>query len=35
MLGETLVAGPAINYEQIARQVCKEVGYDNDDKGLD
>jgi S-adenosylmethionine synthetase len=34
-LGETLVAGPAINYEQIARQVCKQVGYDNDDKGLD
>lgn len=35
MLGETLVAGPAINYEQIARSVCKQVGYDSDDKGLD
>jgi S-adenosylmethionine synthetase len=35
MLGETLVAGPAVNYEQIAREVCKKVGYDDEDKGLD
>ena len=24
-----------INYEQIARQVCQEVGYDDENKGLD
>ena len=35
LLGETLVAGPAINYEQIAREVCKQVGYDDENKGLD
>jgi S-adenosylmethionine synthetase len=34
-LGETLVSGPAINYEQIAREVCKQVGYDDEKKGLD
>jgi S-adenosylmethionine synthetase len=35
VLGETTVAGPRVNYEQIARQICAEVGYDNDHKGLD
>lgn len=35
MLGETSVNGPALNYEQIAREVCKEVGYDEEAKGLD
>ena len=35
MLGETLVNGPRVNYEQIAREVCKQVGYDDDAKGLD
>ena len=35
LLGETLVDGPAINFEQIARDVCRQVGYDEEDKGLD
>lgn len=35
MLGETHITGPRINFEQIARDVCKEVGYDDDNKGLD
>jgi S-adenosylmethionine synthetase len=35
LLGETLVGGLPINYEQIAREVCKQVGYDDDEKGLD
>lgn len=30
-----MVGGHAINYEQIARQVAKQVGYDEEDKGLD
>jgi S-adenosylmethionine synthetase len=34
-LGETSVNGPRVNYEQIAREVCKQVGYDDDAKGLD
>lgn len=24
-----------MNYEQIAREVCKQVGYDDESKGLD
>jgi len=35
LLGETLVDGPAINYEQIARDVARQVGYDDENKGLD
>jgi S-adenosylmethionine synthetase len=35
LLGETLVSGASINYEQIAREVCKQVGYDDEGKGLD
>jgi len=35
LLGEILVKGQPIDYESIARGVCKEVGYDNDEKGLD
>jgi S-adenosylmethionine synthetase len=35
LLGETTKKGPAISYEQIARDVCKEVGYDEESKGLD
>ena len=35
LLGETHIEGPAINYEQIARQVVKQVGYDDEKKGLD
>lgn len=27
--------GPRVHYEQIAREVCREVGYDDDAKGLD
>lgn len=29
------MGGAAINYEQIAREVCKQVGYDDENKGLD
>ncbi|CDW88056.1 s-adenosylmethionine synthetase [Stylonychia lemnae] len=35
LLGETLVNGERVNYEQIAREVCKQVGYDDESKGLD
>ena len=35
MLGETSVKGPRMNYEQIARKVVKDVGYDDESKGLD
>lgn len=35
MLGEVTYNGAKVDYDQIARNVCKEVGYDNDDKGLD
>lgn len=35
LLGETLVNGGSVNYEQIAREVCKQIGYDDDSKGLD
>jgi len=35
LLGETTVNGPRINYEQIAREVVKDIGYDDEDKGLD
>ncbi len=35
MLGETTVNGPRVNYEQNAREVCKQVGYDDEAKGLD
>ena len=33
-MGETGINGH-INYEQIAREVCKEVGFDEEAKGLD
>lgn len=35
LLGETGVAGGSIPYEQIARRIVKEIGYDHEDKGLD
>jgi len=35
LLGETSINGPRLNYEQIARDVCKDVGYDDESKGLD
>lgn len=34
-MGETTIAGTRLNYEQIARDVCREVGYDAEEKGLD
>ncbi len=34
MLGETGVKGVRVNYEHIAREACKAVGYDDDCKGL-
>ena len=35
LLGETTVTGPRINYEQVARDVCGQIGYDDEKKGLD
>ena len=35
LLGEVTHSGGEINFEQIARDVCKQVGYDADEKGLD
>ena len=35
LLGEITVDGPAIDYEAIARKVCKEVGFVSEDVGLD
>jgi S-adenosylmethionine synthetase len=29
------VNGPRINYEQIARDVVKDIGYDDEVKGID
>jgi len=35
LLGETLINGERVNYEQIARNTCEQVGYDDESKGLD
>jgi S-adenosylmethionine synthetase len=35
LLGEVTIHGHKIDYEAVARQVCKEVGFDHTDKGLD
>lgn len=35
LLGEVTMEGPTIDYERIARNVCKEVGFTSDDIGLD
>lgn len=35
LLGEVHLNNGTISYEQIARNVCKKIGYDSDDKGLD
>jgi len=35
LLGETNVTKDQVNFEQVARQVCKDVGYDAEEKGLD
>lgn len=34
LLGETNVTSDQVNFEQIARQVCKDVGFDDEAKGL-
>lgn len=35
LLGEVTVEGEPIPFEQIARNVCKDIGYTSDDIGLD
>ena len=35
LLGEVTMEGPAVDYEAIARRVCKEVGFVSEDIGLD
>ena len=35
LLGETSVTKEEVNFEQVARQVCKDVGFDEEAKGLD
>lgn len=35
LLGEVTLEGPPIDYEAIARRVCKEVGFTSEDIGLD
>ena len=34
-MGETMVRDGIMNYEKIIRDVCRDVGYDNNQKGLD
>lgn len=34
LLGETNVTKEEVNFEQVARQVCKDVGFDDEAKGL-
>ena len=33
-MGETDVSKDQVNFEQVARRVCKEVGFDDEAKGL-
>lgn len=35
LLGEVTLEGPPVDYEAIARKVAREVGFTNDDIGLD
>lgn len=35
LLGETSVTAEQVNFEQIARDVCRQVGYTGEDIGLD
>lgn len=35
LLGEITNDGPQVNYEQVVRKVCCEVGFDAECKGLD
>lgn len=34
LLGETNVSKDEVNFEQVTRQVCKDIGFDGDHKGL-
>ena len=34
LLGETGVTAEEVNFEQVAREVCKSVGFDSEAKGL-
>lgn len=34
LLGETGVTKEQVNFEQVARDVCKQVGFDHESKGL-
>ena len=34
LLGETGVSKDAVNFEQVAREVCVGIGFDGDEKGL-
>lgn len=33
-MGETMVRGVMVNYEKIIRDVCRDIGYDDEHKGL-
>ena len=35
LLGEVTQKGSEIDFDKLARDVCKQVGYDSDEKGLD
>jgi len=35
LLGETNVSKDQVNFEQIARKVCKDVGFDSQETGID
>ena len=35
LLGETSITADQVNFEQVARDVCRQVGYTGDEIGLD
>jgi S-adenosylmethionine synthetase len=35
LLGETSITADQVNFEEVARRVCKEVGFNSEDVGLD
>jgi len=35
LLGETSISADQVNFEEVARRVCKEVGFTSEDVGLD
>ena len=35
LLGETNISSDQVNFEQVAREVCRSVGYTSDEIGLD